>query len=109
MTIQYYANWMGVVSMDWYRKRGLTRNVAGIEEIITHCSGGRIDIHGTGDDYPDEIALPIMLDECYRDFRDWLSTFETDDVWTLEQLVEFYERDNPKIVWAESQFPEIVD
>jgi len=29
-----------------------------------------------------------------------LETFETDDVWTLEQLVELYERTNPKIRWS---------
>jgi hypothetical protein len=40
-----------------------------------------------------------MTSEDWYRFGNWLETFETDDVWTLEQLVELYERANPKITW----------
>jgi hypothetical protein len=30
-----------------------------------------------------------------------LDTFETDDVWNLKDIIELYERENPKITWAE--------
>jgi hypothetical protein len=30
-----------------------------------------------------------------------LNTFETDFMWSLKELVELYERENPKITWAE--------
>jgi hypothetical protein len=30
---------------------------------------------------------------------DWLDTFETDELWTMDQIVELYEKTNPKIEW----------
>ena len=117
MTIRYSTNWMGPISLNWYRDRGLTTKktvvldrdsvVLGrkagetyeIEEIITRYSCGRIDILGTDNPHGDEINVPPMLDEDWHRFRDWLETFETDDVWTLDQLVELYERHHAKINW----------
>jgi hypothetical protein len=118
MKIRYSTNWMGPVSMNWYRDRGLTEIkmitleadsvITGLkagdqfecEEITTYYSTGRIDIYGTGEPYPDEIGLPPMRSEDWSSFGLWLDTFETDAVWTLDQLVELYERANPKIRWA---------
>lgn len=81
--ISYSTNFMGPISMDWYRKRGLThmatktceseivRNALrtsqvfnypnieigdnyDVEEITTHYAGGRIDIYGLDpEDYYD--------------------------------------------------------
>ena len=62
-------------------------------------SAGRIDVND-GSDYGDEISVPPMRTEDWHRFGEWLETFETDDVWTLEQLVELYERVNPKITWS---------
>ena len=45
----------------------------------------------TEDPHGDELGLPIMHGEDYNRFSAWLETFETDDVWTLDQLVEIYE------------------
>ena len=119
MKVRYSTNWMGPVSMRWYKERGLvetkmvtlehdsviTDRKAGeqyeVEEITTHYSCGRIDIMGTGDPYGEEIGVPPMTSEDWYRFGNWLETFETDDVWTLEQLVELYERTNPKIIWDE--------
>jgi hypothetical protein len=108
---------MGPVSTNWYEQRGLvetkmvtlehdsviTGRKAGeqyeIEEITTHYSCGRIDVMGTDDPYGEEIGVPPMRSEDWYRFGLWLETFETDDVWTLDQLVELYERANPKIRW----------
>jgi hypothetical protein len=117
MAIKYSLNWMGPVSMNWYEQRGLTvRKViiqdvdnpnvgykAGdqyeIDVITVPYSTGRIDVGGTGDPYGPEIGVPPMLTEDWNRFSTWLDTFETDDVWTLDQLVELYERTNPPITW----------
>jgi len=117
MPIRYSTNWMGPVSMHWYEQRGLvetkmvtlehdsmiTGRKAGeqyeIEEITTHYSCGRIDVMGTDDPYGEEIGVPPMRSEDWYRFGLWLETFETDDVWTLDQLVELYEQANPKIRW----------
>jgi len=45
--------------------------------------------------------LAPMLAEDWGRFSRWLDTFETDDVWNLKDIVELYERENPKITWAE--------
>lgn len=122
MSVRYSTNMMGPWSLHWYRQRGLTKNYSKIvtredsillkfyrigelvhrEEITEYWSGGRIDIRISDfDEYPyhTEIALPVMKGTDYNRFSDWLKTFETDDVWTLDQLVEMYERTNPKITW----------
>ena len=117
MSVRYSTNWMGPVSLDWYRKRGLTTleyhvqeqdspytgRKAGehytLETITDNYSCGRIDVMGTDDPRGDEIGVPPMLSLDWCRFGRWLETFETDDVWTLDQLVELYERSNPKITW----------
>lgn len=121
MTISYSTNWCGPISMKWYRDRGLTvvetvvqeedsilhkkGEIYDLETTIESWSGGRIDVRGTGlGPYGEEIELPIMRGDCYQRFSDWLDTFKTDDVWTLDQIVELYERDNPKIIWAHDVF-----
>ena len=110
---------MGPVSTQWYKDRGFTRRAtrtltedsvltgrkAGesfeYDEITESYSAGRIDIYGTGDKYGREMCLPTMHSEDWVSFGNWLSTFETDDVWELRDLVEMYERKNPKIRWYE--------
>ena len=109
---------MGPVNTQWYKDRGLTRKAihtltedsqltgrkAGesfeYDEITESYSAGRIDIYGTGDKYGREIGLDPMRSEDWSTFSEWLDTFETDDVWELKDLVEMYERKNPKIRWA---------
>jgi len=121
--IRYSTNWMGPVNTDWYRERNLTviktvvqkedskytrrkkGDIYEVEEVIQQWAGGRIDIRGEGlGIYGDEMGLPIMRGDCYKQFSEWLDTVETDDVWTLAQLVELYERANPKIIWADDVF-----
>lgn len=118
MAVRYSTNWMGVANLEWYRTRGLlvkktitmtspaTRwskynpgDTIEVEEPQTYYSCGRIDVTGTDDPWGDEIAVPPMTNQSWYLFSEWLETFETDDMWTLDQLVELYERANPKIVW----------
>ena len=80
------------------RKKG---DVVEYEDVTEYWYGGRIDIYGTNDPYGDEMSLPIMDGPSYREFSDWLETFETETVWTLEQLVEEYEKNHPTIRWHE--------
>ena len=118
MTIRYSTNWMGVINMQWYIDRGLTKRVtrtltedskltgrkAGesfeYNEITQSYSCGRIDCNGDGlGPFGAEIGVDPMKDSSWARFGHWLNTFETDDLWTMDQLVELYERDNPKIEW----------
>ena len=87
-------NWMGPLYEQWYKDRNLP---------LWTYSAGRIDFMNNLKDssYPDEMAVPPMLREDWFRFSNWLVTFETDFPWTLEQIVELYERDNPKITWWE--------
>lgn len=91
MTVRYSTNWMGPISKAWYENRGL--------EPWTY-SAGRIDCRGTGlGKYGDEIGLDPMRSEDWVSFSNWLSTVETDFMWNLNDLVEKYEKTNPKIRW----------
>ena len=88
--VRYSTNWMGPISKDWIEKNG------------RHWSAGRIDFLNNlhpDDQHADEMSLPAMHTEDWNRFSDWLNTFETDFPWTLDQLVELYERNNPHIRW----------
>ena len=114
--ITYSTNWMGPVSMEWYRQRGLTKtetktatedsmfykvgDVYTSETITTHYSCGRIDVHGIPDEpFGDEIGLSPMVSSDWAKFSDWLDYVETVSVWSLKDLVNSYEQNNPKITW----------
>lgn len=88
--IRYSTNWMGPVNYDWVKEHGEGWCI------------GRIDVSGTDSDYPEELALPMMRAEDWGRFSDWLDTVETDFMWTLTQLVDQYEKTNPRITWWES-------
>ena len=118
MPVRYSTNWMGVVNLKWYEDRGLLKkikrtltedstltnrkagDVVEYSEIIQEYSCGRIDCRGDGlGPFGDEIGVDPMTSESWNRFGNWLNTFETDAMWTLEELVEMYERTNPKIEW----------
>ncbi len=121
MSIRYSTNWMGIANLRWYQERGLLTkrtitltkdsllvrhgkyepgDTLDVEEPTQSYSCGRIDVRGNDlGPYGTEIGVPPMTDLDWRRFGDWLMTFETDDVWTLNQLIEMYERANPKITW----------
>ena len=91
MPVRYSTNWMGPVNKQWYEERGL--------ELWTYAAG-RIDCRGEDlGQFGAEIGVDPMKDESWARFGNWLNTVETDDMWTMDQLVEMYERNNPKIEW----------
>lgn len=116
MSVTYDTNFMGPISTDWYEKRGLTRkvtetltedsalvilgknNVGDVIEydyITTHYCAGRIDVRDdskNGYDGWDEYGLAPMPAEDWNALSAWLDTFETDDVWTYDQLIGFFEK-----------------
>jgi hypothetical protein len=53
--------------------------------------------------YGEELDLPPMKSEDWHRFSEWLWNFETEDLWTLEQLVAEYEKTSPKIVWLRNE------
>lgn len=118
---RYDTNWMGVANLQWYEERNLLvkktitveehsllakggKYKAGdtfeVDDPIQSYSCGRIDVRGgdTGP-YGDEIGVPPMKSESWNSFGGWLYTFETDEMWTLKDLVWMYEKTNPKIEW----------
>ena len=116
--IGYSTNWMGVINLQWYRDRGLTQRVSRTltedskltgrragdvfeyDEITQEYACGRIDCRGTGlGPYGAELGVSPMKAQDWARFGSWLNTFETDDLWTMDQIVELYEQTNPKIEW----------
>ena len=105
---------MGPVSLDWYQSRGLTEKTkirlfngedTEIDMITQRWAAGRIDAYGTEDPYPQEISVPLMSGEDWVRFSEWIRGVRTDEVYTLEQLVEIFEQTNPKISWWREQEP----
>lgn len=103
--ITYSTNWMGPVSLDWYRKRGLLEE--GSVEPTTYYSAGRIDIRDDtkhGYDGWDEYSLAPMHGEDWNDFSEWLESFQTNELWELEDIVKLYESaSGRKIRWWEDK------
>ena len=84
---------MGPVSLNWYEERGLDYNTQ-------RYSAGRIDVRGTGlSPYGDEIGVPPMRSEDWSNLSAWLDNYTTDSMVTLQQIVNEYELNNPKIRW----------
>lgn len=120
--IDYSTNMMGPVNIEWYRERGLTKvtNKAieselfaerlgkqvgdehEFEEITEFWSGGRIDIYGVpGEHHPIEYSLPIMDGLSWNLFSDWLDEIQTQELKTLDELIQSFEQDTGhKIRWA---------
>ncbi len=93
MPVRYSTNKMGPMLKSWYTERGL--------ELWTY-SAGRIDCRGEDlGPYGEELFLAPMLNDDWIRFSDWLKTFETDAMWYVKDIIELYERKNPKITWAE--------
>lgn len=119
--ITYSTNWMGPVSMDWYRERGLTHEVSEVleedqrfgdlkagdtwtyEEITTHYSCGRIDIRDSskeGYDGWDEYDLSPMHGEDWSALSDFLWDLTTETQLSYNELIELFEQHyGKKIRW----------
>lgn len=112
MPVRYSTNWMGPVSIAWYKERGLikptkvvlkednkyTGQKAGefiiVNDITERYCTGRIDIRGTdggGEFIDDEYGLAPMKEEDWNSLTYWLQTVETDFVWAKEELLQHFE------------------
>ena len=87
--IVYEAIWMGPISKEWCDKHG------------NGWSGGRINVYGTGEEYPPEMGLPLMDSNDWMSFSSWLYNYETEKVHNLIQLIEEYEKTHRPIRWFE--------
>lgn len=127
--ITYSTTWMGPISLDWYRKRGLTRkqkttiqsedvakslgrqvgDTVEYDEPTVSYSGGRIDIYGVDPtEYyggRHEYGLPVMHSEDWGALSHWLYHHETPELWTYDELIDTFERKclKRKIRWADEQ------
>jgi len=109
MTISYSTNWMGPISMDWYRERGLTKmvehNTDTIEEITTYYAAGRIDIRDDskeGYDGWDEYGVAPMHGEDWNALSDYLDDLTTEELLPYNTLVAQFEAHyGKKIRWAD--------
>jgi hypothetical protein len=112
---------MGPVSMDWYRERGLTRQVSEVlekdqafgffkagdtwtyEDITEHYACGRIDIRDStkeGYDGWDEYDLEPMHSEDWNALSEYLWDLTTEHVLSYEELItSFEEYYDKKIRW----------
>lgn len=110
--ITYSTNFMGPISTQWYVRMGipytevteanrfaeggtLTRKV-----FNKMYMGGRIDVRGTDDPYGLEIGVPIMEAESWNELQQFLWTFTSKEVLTLQQIVQALEDETGfSIVW----------
>lgn len=113
MSVSYSTNWMGPVSMDWYKERGLTHEVSKVleedqkfgdlkagdtwtyDEITTNYACGRIDIRDSskeGYDGWDEYGLAPMHIEDWNALGDWLWDLETEECLSYDKLIETFEK-----------------
>lgn len=125
--VTYSINWMGPISLDWFRKRGLTREVSVVleedqrfgdlkagdtweyDEITTYYSGGRIDIRGLDEEEywccQDEYGLPVMHGEDWNALGDFLDRLSGKKVVPYESLIMLFEAQyGRKIRWATDQW-----
>jgi len=119
--------------MDWFRENGLTETVTKTvyserqrdilrnshpdievgdtfehEIVVISYSGGRMDIRDdtkAGYDGWNEYSLPLMRTEDWNDFSYWLDGFETEELWSLEDILEEYRQDTGHVIrwWKEDE------
>ena len=121
--VTYSTNWMGPISLDWFRKRGLTREVSVVleedqkfgdlkagdtwtyAEITTNYAGGRIDIRDDskyGYDGWDEYGVAPMHIEDWNALSDFLDKLSGEKVVPYESLIMLFEAQyGKKIRWAD--------
>lgn len=119
--ITYNTNWMGPVSMAWYRERGLTRQVSEVlekdqafgffkagdtwtyEDITEPYACGRIDIRDSskeGYDGWDEYDLEPMHSEDWNALSEYLWDLTTETQLSYDELIAgFEEHYGKKIRW----------
>ena len=125
--ITYNTNWMGIVSLDWYRERGLTHIITETvntnlvsslkklphgatyqcEDIHTYYACGRIDIRDStkeGYDGWDEYDLEPMHSEDWNALSEYLWDLTTEHVLSYDELIAgFEEHYGKKIRWWDEE------
>lgn len=112
--VTYFLNWMGPISTNWYVDRGLytqtgTRYSKYLKMDIPvydksiELACGRVDVSGLDDqEYYDgktEYHCPLMTKDSWNRFSEFLVEFNTEKLYTFDELVNEYEKNNPKIEW----------
>lgn len=124
--ISYSTNWMGPVSIKWYKDRGLTVGICEpvtetiahlsknlnigewweYDKIITECSCGRIDIRGlSGEEYWNgwsEYSVAPMISKDWYALSNFLVDFTSTELIPYELLIELFEKNyGRKIKWID--------
>ena len=123
--ISYSTNYMGPISMDWFRERGLTHVITEtvksemiskikdlpigatyeIEVIHTHYAAGRIDIRDSSKEGYDgwyEYSVAPMHGEDWNALSDFLWDFESEEIIPYQHLIELFEADyGKKVRWSD--------
>ena len=93
MSVSYSTNWMGPISLSWYKERGLLEE--GSVEPTTWYSAGRIDIYGLDEtEYYGglhEYRLRPMHSEDWNTLSEWLNELETTELWDYGMLISIFE------------------
>lgn len=102
--IAYSTNWMGPVSLNWYREQGLLEE--GSVKPTTYYSAGRIDIRGLDEEYYHNGQHEYGLRPMHRDDWDaltvWLRTFKTETLVHYHTIIEEFETYyGKKIRWSQ--------
>ena len=85
--ITYSTNWMGPINAKW------------IEEHGDCWAAGRIDIYNVPNEYfPIEYGLPPMHNRDFNEFSVWLDELETEELLSLEGILEKYFIDTGRII-----------
>lgn len=95
-TVRYSTNFMGPLTIDWFEKRNTTER----------WYGGRIDVCGLdlaqywGGCF--EYSLPIMHERSWALLSDWLDSYVTRKLVTLDQVLDDFTRETGhEIIWAD--------
>lgn len=97
--VEYSTNYMGPIDLQWFEDRNTTE----------HWYGGRIDIYGLDDaEYYNsggEYSLPIMDEQSWHMFTEWLENYKTSELVTYEAIIEDFEEDTGHAIrWADDVF-----
>lgn len=107
MSVTYSTNWMGPISLSWYKERGLLKE--GSVEPTTYYCAGRIDIYGLDENEyyngQHEYGLRPMHGEDWNALSDWLDDLETDELMSYGDLIEAFQLWYGKSIrWATDQW-----
>lgn len=96
--ISYSTNYMGPISLQWYRDRG-------IDHKLQQYAGGRIDVYGVSEDSYYEgktaLGLPIMKAQCFNSLSAFLQGFSSSELLSYDDLLAlYYAAGNPQITYA---------